>query len=171
MKTYRYLLPFLSIVAILALAGCADTEMRKEDWAAVSKSGVKDIYQKMRDHDVLTLSDIEELSNHHVSSDIIVRYLRSTGAVYVVKGKQIHRLRKNGVSDEVIDYLVSTSWHTYPSGPYPYASYPSQPHYPYGLDPVNDPMYGSFYLIDSPVFFHHFHHHHHGEHHGGGHHH
>jgi len=174
MTTSRYLALLLSLVAILALSGCAD-DMSREDWSAVSQSGATRVYAKMRNHDVLNLADIESLSSHHVPSDVIVRYLRSTGAVYYVNDKQSRRLRHSGVDDEVINYLHSTAvnYQNYPSAPYPGGPYPYYPYgsyYPYGYDPVNDPMYGSFY-INGPLYYGRFHHSHHGGFHGGGHHH
>jgi hypothetical protein len=161
----------LSLVAILALSGCAE-EMTHEDWAAVSQSGANRVYAKMRDHDVLNLADIENLSQHHVPSNVIIHYLRSTGAVYYVNDKQSRRLRHNGVETDVIDYLHSTAvnYRNYPSASYPYAYYPYSPYYPYVYDPVNDPMYGSIY-VNGPFYSGHFHHSHHGGLHGGGHHH
>jgi hypothetical protein len=172
MNTHRYVMLLVSLVAILTLSGCADTELRREDWAAVSRSGASRAYDKMRDHEVLNLSDIEDLSRHHVDPHIIVRYVRGTGAVYYLKDKQIHRMRKNGVDDEVIDYLVATG-RNYQTGPYTPAYYPYNSYYPYGYDPVNDPLYGSFNIN---FFGFHGHHDHGGRHDGfhgghGGHHH
>lgn len=75
----------------------------------VEKSGVSPaLVQKMLQGHILTLAEIQELAQKKVSDTNIVKYLRSTGAVYTLTTKQIDELRAASVSNEVLDYLLST---------------------------------------------------------------
>lgn len=75
----------------------------------VEKSGVSPaLVQKMLQGQILTLAEIQELAQHKVSDTNLVKYLRSTGAIYTLTTKQIDELRAASVSNEVLDYLLST---------------------------------------------------------------
>ena len=75
----------------------------------VERSGVSpDLVQKMLQGQFLTLAEIQELAQHKVSETNVVKYLRSTGAIYTLTSKQIDELRAASVSTEVVDYLLST---------------------------------------------------------------
>lgn len=99
------------IVLILALlmAGCASTAQRKQDMSAVTASGVPQlVISKMEYNQPIDLSDISELSKNKVSDDIVLRYLRFRRTIYALETKDIDQLRTDGVSQPVIDYLLST---------------------------------------------------------------
>ncbi len=75
----------------------------------VEKSSVSPaLVEKMLQGQILTLAEIQELAQHKVSVTNLVKYVRSTGAIYTLTTKQIDELRAASVSDEVLDYLLST---------------------------------------------------------------
>ena len=105
----------------LLLAACGLSPEQKADYARVQASGVSSaIYDKMVHGDALSLYDIKALSRAHVSDGIILRYLRDQGTVYFLNSDDVASLRKAGVSQSIIDYMLQTS-RGY--GPYPYPSY------------------------------------------------
>lgn len=75
----------------------------------IEKSGVApELLQKMLQGQVLTLPEIEELAQKRVSETNIVKYLRSTGAVYLLTSRQVTDLQQAHLSEGLIDYLLST---------------------------------------------------------------
>lgn len=67
------------------------------------------LVRKMLAGEALSLTEIQELARSNISDGTIVKYLRSTGAVYLLNIEQIDQLRGNSVSDSVMDYLLSTA--------------------------------------------------------------
>ena len=75
----------------------------------VERSGVSPaLVEKMLQGQTLTLAEIQELTQHKVGDTNLVKYLRSTGAVYALTTKQIDEMRAASVSNEVVDYLLAT---------------------------------------------------------------
>ena len=75
----------------------------------IEKSGVSPaLMQKMLQGQFLTLDEIKELAQKKVSDTNIMKYLRSTGAVYTMKLKQLDELRAVAVSDDLLNYLISS---------------------------------------------------------------
>jgi hypothetical protein len=140
------------------LAACGLTNQQKADDAAVQRSGVSAAtYDKMVHGDALSISDIENLSRARVNDGVILRYLRDQGTIYTLNTDEVIALRKAGVDQSVIDYMLQTA-RSYASEPYFYD-------YPYGYDPF---WYGPY----GPGFYGGFgyYHHWHGGGHGGHHH-
>ena len=117
----------------LLLTACGLSPQQKADYARVQSSGVSPaIYDKMLNDDDLGLSDIEALARAHVSSAIVLRYIRDEDTVYYIGAKDVESLQKAGVDRSVIDYMLQTAQGGYwGSGPYPY--------YGFGYDPF---LYG-----------------------------
>lgn len=108
----------------LLLAACAPTAQQLADQHAVERSGVSPaIYDKMVHDDALSLSDIVSLSQARVNDGIIIRYIRDHGTTYYLRPPDFDYLRKNGVSQSVIDFMASTA----PYGPGPYGPGPYGP--------------------------------------------
>src|SRR5258708_781806 len=61
---------------------------------------------KMQNRAPLTLEEIGDLGRLRVPDDVKLAYLRATGANYELSTENIDRLRANGVSDSVVDYLL-----------------------------------------------------------------
>jgi hypothetical protein len=64
--------------------------------------------QKMVHRRPLTLADITELSARHVPPPFIIRYVDNSLAEYQLTTDEVLRLRRSGVSHEVIDFLLTT---------------------------------------------------------------
>jgi hypothetical protein len=91
------------------------------------------------------MDEIKEMSSKGVSDETIISALRATRAAYHLKSVHVADLQQAGVSQAVIDYLLSS----------PQIFPPTPPRvYYYSPPPV---------WIDWPHFHHH-HHHHHGHH-------
>jgi hypothetical protein len=72
----------------------------------------------MTDGDELSIPDIVELSKRHVPDGLIIHYLAETQAVYRLHTADVLGLGKDGVSHEVIDYLLQTpQMYAYRYGP------------------------------------------------------
>ena len=100
------LLPLL-VASALVLTGCATLNDR--DRVVLQQQGVAGpVYEKMLHHEPLSLDDIIYLSQRGVPGPYIVYYLRPTYAVYKLTTGDVVRLRKTGVSEGVIRYLVAT---------------------------------------------------------------
>jgi hypothetical protein len=143
MKAIRVLPLFL---ALLLLAGCET--INQQDRAVLQAHAVStDVYDKMLYGDPLSLDDVIELSHRAVPPGLIIHYMYKVDTVYVLAKSDVRRLRSQGVSEQVIAYMLSTGPGYYgPPGPPPYAGYPYPgPYYPYGPYPYE--YYGG------PVFF------------------
>jgi hypothetical protein len=115
MKLYR----LLAVLAPLFLTACGLSPQEKADYASVQVSGVSSaIYDKMIHGDALSLYDIEALSRARVSDGVILRYLRNRGTVYLLSSADVVGLKKAGVSESIIDYMLSTP-RIYPPEVYP----------------------------------------------------
>ncbi len=96
------------LVFLLFMVGCA-TRQQKLDLSIVGDSGVSPTtYHRMQEHDDLSLFDLEDLAQHHVSDQITLRYLRDLRSIYYLTAKQVDQLRAKKVSDTVINYLLMT---------------------------------------------------------------
>jgi hypothetical protein len=116
------------LVVPLVLAACGPTAQQQADYVAVQRSGVSDaVYDKMVHGDALSLADIENLSRSHVNDGIILRYIRDQGTIYTLNSADVTNLRRAGVSQSVVDYMLQSSRDFY--------DYP----------PVYDPWYGPWW--------------------------
>ena len=110
---------YLALLPLL-LAACAPTEQQQSDYAAVEHSPVSPaIYDKMMHGDPLSISDIAALGHARVNEGVIIRYIRDHGTIYYLAPPDIDYLKKSGVSQSVIDYMVQTAPPIPPGGPYP----------------------------------------------------
>jgi len=116
----------LILIVPLLLSACGLSDQQKADYARVQQSGVSSaVYDKMVHGDDLSLYDIKSLSRAHVSDGIILRY-------------DVAGLRKAGVSQSIVDYMLQTP-QNYATYGYPYA-YPYP--YPYWGGPAWGPYWG-----------------------------
>jgi hypothetical protein len=139
------------LVVPLLLAACGPTAQQQADDAAVQRSGVAEAtYDKMVHGDPLSLVDIESLSQSHVNDGVILRYLRNTGTIYTLNSADVINLRRAGVSQSVIDFMLQTAREYYD--------------YPPVYDPWFGPWWGPWYGpgFYGGIYFHgggHYHHH------------
>jgi hypothetical protein len=103
------LLRLIGLLVPLFLTACGLSPQEKADYARVQQSGVSSaIYDKMVNNDPLSLYDIETLSRARVSDGVILRYLRNQGQAYYLNSDDVTTLRKAGVSQSIIDYMLQT---------------------------------------------------------------
>ena len=139
------------LVIPLLLAACGPTAQQQADYAAVQRSGVAEAtYDKMVHGDPLSLIDIENLSRARVNDGVTLRYLRNTGTIYTLNSADVINLRRAGVSQSVIDYMLQTAREYYD--------------YPPVYDPWFGPWWGPWYGpgFYGGVYLHgggHYHHH------------
>jgi len=139
------LLRLFVIFVPLLLTACGLSDQQKADYASVQESGVSSaIYDKMVHGDALSLYDIKALSRAHVSDAVIIRYLRDQHTIYNLNSDDVAGLRKAGVSQSIVDYMLQTP-QMYGPGPYPYSYGP----YPYG--PYWGPAWGPYW--GGPYFY------------------
>jgi hypothetical protein len=97
------------LILPLFLAGCGLSEQQKADYASVERAGVSSaIYDKMIHGDALSLYDIKSMSRAGVSDGVIIRYIRDHGTVYYLSSDDVTGLRKAGVSQSVVDFMMAT---------------------------------------------------------------
>jgi hypothetical protein len=130
MKSLRFL-PIL--LATLLLAGCGT--LSHQDKAVLQAQQVPpDVYNKMLYGDPLSLEDVITLSERAVPPGLITHYMDGISTVYILRKKDVQRLRSAGVDESVIAYMLSTA-PQYGPGPYPPYPYPYSGPYPYGPSP------------------------------------
>ena len=114
------LLRIFALLVPLLLTACGLSDRQKADYARVQESGVSSaVYDKMVHGDALSLYDIKSLSHSGVSDGVILRYLRDRGTVYSLNSEDVASLRKAGVSQSIIDYMLQTP-QIYGAAYYPY---------------------------------------------------
>jgi hypothetical protein len=125
---------FLILLVPLLFTACGLSPQQKADYARVQASGVSSaVYDKMVHDDALSLYDIKALAGAHVSDGVILRYLRDHGTAYYLNSGDVAGLRKAGVSQSVVDYMLQTPG-AYGPNFYPgYGPYWGDPYWgPYG---------------------------------------
>ena len=128
----------LILLVPLLFTACGLSPQQKADYARVQESGVSSaVYDKMVHGDDLSLYDIKALARAHVSDGVILRYLRDHGTVYSLNSDDVAGLRKAGVSQSIVDYMLQTPGAYGPSG------YPG--YGPYWGDPYWGPYWGGPY--------------------------
>ena len=100
MRRLPYLLAFV-------LAGCQTLSPR--DASTLREHNVPpSLQQKMAHGDSLPPADVVELSRRGVPQGLVVNYLESTGAVYALRTRDILALRRDGVPETILDYMLQT---------------------------------------------------------------
>ena len=126
----------LAVVLLpLLLAACGLTDQQKADYAQVQRSGVNSaVYDKMVHGDDLSLFDIKALTRADVSDAVILRYLRNQHTVYYLSAEDVGGLRKAGVSQSIVDYMLQTQ-----------SMNPPGPNVDIGIGVYPGPYYGPYY--------------------------
>jgi hypothetical protein len=57
----------------------------------------------------LGLTDIIQMTQQHISDEVIIGQIRSTASVYTLSPNDIYMLKQNGVSDDVIREMQATA--------------------------------------------------------------
>ncbi len=112
----------IAVLGAVTFSGCASTTQHKVAQEATRLGAPASLTDKLNRGGRLTLADIETMTRQAVPEADILSYLRQSGARYELTTAQIDQLRASGVSDRVIDYLLSTPgqsarrWGSYPYG-------------------------------------------------------
>ena len=101
-------LPPLLALSLTALSGCASPVQRQTAVTATRYGAPPEIVRKMERGDRLSLFDLGLLAQAHLPDDDVLAYLRQTNASYRLKITEIDQLREQGVSDRIMDYLLTT---------------------------------------------------------------
>ena len=102
-----YFLPLTIALTATFLASCVT--LNQSERQILEKHRVDPLVcQKMLQGRPLTLADISELSTRKVPTAFIVRYVDDSLAEYQLTTEEVLRLRRSGVSHEVIDFLLTT---------------------------------------------------------------
>ena len=146
------LLRICVLLVPLLLSACGLSDRQKADYARVQSSGVSSaVYDKMVHGDALSLYDIKALSRAGVNDAIILRYLRDQGTVYYLNSEDVAGLRKAGVSQSIVDYMLQSP-NYYGPGPYPTIGIGV------GYGPYwGDPFWGPPYPYPYYYHYHHWH--------------
>lgn len=56
----------------------------------------------------LSVDDVKEMAKNGLSDDVIIDQIKSTHSIYYLTADQIISLKKAGVSQKVIDYMIQT---------------------------------------------------------------
>jgi len=123
----------IALLAMSLLTGCTTLNQRDRDMLGQHHVS-PELYEQMLHKEPLALSDIIELSRKQLPPRFIIEYLDSTRASYHLKRSDVTRLKKAGVSQDVIDYLLESA-PLYGPEPYYYSptfydSWPSSYYYP-----------------------------------------
>jgi hypothetical protein len=103
------LLRLLVLLLPLLMTACGLSSQQKADYARVQSSGVSSaVYDKMVHGDDLSLYDIKALTHAGVSDGVILRYLRDQHTIYYLNSEDVTGLRKAGVSQSIVDYMLQT---------------------------------------------------------------
>lgn len=97
----------LAVIGLGLLSGC--TAISEPDRRVLREHRVPGpLYQKMLHREPLALAEIAELSANSVPPSFIIRYVDESFAEYQLTTDEVLRLRRAGVSHEVIDFLLTT---------------------------------------------------------------
>ena len=105
----RILSMLLLALSLVLLGGCASTAQRQTARIAIRYDVSSEVLRKIDRGDRLALADLELLAQAQVPDADVLIYLKQTNVSYKLTTAQIDRLRAQGVSDFIIDYLLATS--------------------------------------------------------------
>jgi surface antigen len=94
--------------AVGALAGgLVGASLDEQDRQIMEQRSPRTV-DRMDRSEPLTINDIIKLSQGGVSDDTIVKYIQKTRTTYNLSQSQIDRLKREGVSQRVINYMIDT---------------------------------------------------------------
>ncbi len=109
MKRYRYLLAAAAIG--WALAGCAPPQGKPEYTASGTVAGgAAGAVQALPAEKLqpLTIEDIEAMVRAKIGDDLIIAEIRNTRTVFHLSAAEIVNLKRAGVSEKVISFMIKT---------------------------------------------------------------
>ncbi|HSW86071.1 MAG TPA: glycine zipper domain-containing protein [Rhabdochlamydiaceae bacterium] len=79
----------------------------QQDRETLGRNSPRTLYRI--DHgEQLSLEDIKEMSRNGLSNQVIINQIKATNSVFYLSTRQIVDLKRDGVSERVIDYMIET---------------------------------------------------------------
>ncbi|MES2570040.1 MAG: hypothetical protein V4710_08290 [Verrucomicrobiota bacterium] len=103
--------PLLFLAATLWLAGCA-TVPDSERIALLQRRVSPEVYQKIVRQQRLTEADVIELSRKGLPNSSIIYYIYITRSEFTLTRADASRLKRRGVSGDVVSFMVDNKVHT-----------------------------------------------------------
>lgn len=66
-------------------------------------------YRQIERGQQLSLGDIKDMSDAHINDSVIINQIWATGSIFYLSSRDIIELKQAGVSQRVIDEMISTS--------------------------------------------------------------
>jgi len=87
-----------------ALVGYA---LDQQDRETLGRNSPSTLY-RIDNREQLSLDDIKEMSRNGLADRVIIDQIRATNSVYYLSTRQLIDLKRAGVSERVIDYMIET---------------------------------------------------------------
>lgn len=97
------------ILSMVTLAGCAAVQLRQDAVVVASAGASLELQDKIENGRALTLEEIVTLSAGGVADEVLLRNIEASYAVYELNASQVIELSESGVSQVVIDSLLSSA--------------------------------------------------------------
>ena len=91
-----------------ALAGGIIGNAMDQQQAAALRAQAPQTYVRVQEGQPLSVADVKALAEAKVSDDVIINQIRSSHTVYHLSSADIIGLHNSGVSDTVINFMIST---------------------------------------------------------------
>lgn len=91
-----------------AIAGGIIGNVMDQQQAATLRAQAPQTYVRVQEGQPLTVADVKALAVAKVSDDVIINQIRSSHTVYHLSSADIIDLHNSGVSDNVINFMIST---------------------------------------------------------------
>lgn len=93
--------------AVVLAGGLIGAALDEQDKRVMQQSSPRTV-DRMERGEPLTINDIIKLSQGGISDDTIINYVHDKKTVYNLTQAQVRRLQDAGVSQRVINYMIST---------------------------------------------------------------
>ena len=100
----------------LAVAGCRSPQARSTAQEQRRQVEAEQTYQAVEQGTPLVGEDVKALAKAGVSDELIISQIRSTRMVYRLGTAEIIDLKNAGVSEKVIDFMITTPSSTLTNG-------------------------------------------------------
>jgi len=91
-----------------AAGGLIGYALDEQDRASLQENSPHTL-KKIDNQEPLSIDDIKEMSRNGLSDNTIIDQIKSTNSIFHLSADEIIDLKKSGVSERVIDYMIHTS--------------------------------------------------------------
>ncbi len=96
--------------AVGAVGGAVVGHLLEEDDRTQLQNSSPQTLKRIDNHQQLSINDIKKMSDAGISDDKIIEVIHSTGSVYHLTSTDVTELKRAGVSERVIDYMLQTAY-------------------------------------------------------------